>query len=57
MSPMAQGDIASNAFFLFLGFVVLVVAYFIGKKLKLLGDSVSGHKGLRRVFGSPAAVS
>ena len=56
VQPLEQEDFASIAFILFMGFVVMISAFLVAKKMKLLGDSVSSNKGLRRIF-SPAQVS
>jgi len=56
VQPLEQEDFSSIAFILFMGFVVMISAFFVAKKMKLLGDSVSSNKGLRRIF-NPAQVS
>ena len=50
LGPLAQGDVATNALILLMGFAVMFVAFYFAKKMKLLGDTVVSSKGLRRVF-------
>ena len=56
LGTLTQEDPASIAFILFMGFVVMISVLLVAKKMKLLGDSFSSNKGLRRIF-TPAQVS